>query len=247
MKKLKFFSIMIVVVFSCVLALGATARATTVEVPTVMLQAGEDTHMLEMRTLTSEETGKPIYVIESAQITTPDYEITVNAMLDPDPLIVYGISFMNMGNNPMNFFYSLMLPIATPALPHKVDSSLSYSMTDGTGNGLAVLPVGPNGFVQETYVDGGFVVGLDNAGAGLAPGVMSGIAGPFTVIGVDDGLGAVVRTSLAVTAAINLTGNFDTATLNGRSYLYPVPEPCALILLCCGLLGLIGLKRKNLF
>jgi hypothetical protein len=48
---------------------------------------------------------------------------------------------------------------------------------------------------------------------------------------------------IAVDGSIKPSGKLDAAT-GGGPYLFVVPEPSSVALVCCGLLGLLGLRRK---
>jgi hypothetical protein len=97
--------------------------------------------------------------------------------------------------------------------------------------------------------------------AGVNEGVVTGAfdvmnAGKFFKL-VTDGVpsvdvGAILPTGLSADAVLNgiqVDGSIKpsgklTAAPGGGPYLYVVPEPSSLALVCCGLLGLLGLRRK---
>jgi hypothetical protein len=55
--------------------------------------------------------------------------------------------------------------------------------------------------------------------------------------------GDALMAQIAIDGSIKPSGKLDAAT-GGGPYLYVVPEPSSVVLVCCGLLGLFGLRRR---
>jgi hypothetical protein len=146
----------------------------------------------------------------------------------------------------------------------------SFTMTTDPGVANGVVMTYDPGTGNIGYNGNGTLVSsfeLISASSQLNPaGVNAGvISGPFDVFTsakffklVTEGIGSVdigpvlpaglsgdaLMADLAIDGSIKPAGKLDAAA-GGGPYLYVVPEPSSLALVGCGLLGLLGLRRKH--
>jgi len=164
---------------------------------------------------TSSRRGKGVYEIENFSIKTADYEITLSALLDPDPSIAYAIGVIDFGA-PSTFGFLFLTPIVSTASPNLVEASIVGGLTDFTGDGVSLTPIGA--FTQVSSVGApltgmGVDVGLaasypaGNPGANYTYGSFA--AGPLA--GPSPGPWTLLQTI----ANFQLSGNGDGAALTG--------------------------------
>jgi hypothetical protein len=230
-----------------------TARADAILIeppdPFVNFQIGDDSYSLDLQTILGDD-EKEVYAFEFEIEKPGEYLVSGGGYFDPDPIISYGISVTNFTGGLKPYTFNFGTPIILPPGPTSVTSSLSYSLTDTTGNGIQLLPINP--FVQQNDV----AAPLTNMGVDLDPaGFIAGptgiptsyiSAGAFNIGPVPGPVQGTFNT-MTITTSFQLSGIGDIAVVTGSASINHIPEPCTMFLLCSGLLGLVGLKRKKLF
>lgn len=263
MKKMKFLTLFAFIILGLIIITAHVSSAVTIfdngengyEIPpSALIIVGDEEIPVELEEFENEE-GKIQYGISQFNLETPEFKIVMNAWLDPDPQIAYGLAVTNFLPGPQNFAFGWVVPIppgVVPAGPTTVASSLSYSLTDFTDNGISVAPIVPGTFIQTNDV--GFPitnmgVDLDNVGTsypGGGTGVSQSYFGAANInLGPQPGpLGPWA--SLMVNTNFTLSGNGDIVTMNGSATIIPspVPEPSCILLLSLGMICLVGVKKK---
>jgi hypothetical protein len=176
---------------------------------------------------------------DNTYIGNGEGSVTLNADLDPDPSIAYGIAVVDFGA-PSVFGFVFGTPIVPTGAPNFVTASIVGGLTDFTGDGVAITPVLPDSdgdTVPELQVaEVGFPT--TNMGVDVGPGASFPAAtagalypyGPFSS-GVLLGPGPGPWTFLSVSTSFMLSGGGDVAALTGFASIELVPEPHALCLL----------------
>lgn len=183
-------------------------------------------------------------------------QITINAALDPDPSIAYGVSVIDFGA-PSNFAFLFSTPIVPTSAPTSVNASIAGGLTDSatSANGVTISPtladMDGDGIaeIQIAFVDGSTNMGVDVGPAAsfpLLPPMVPGAnytyqhsAGPLA------GPGPGPYTTLSVNLAFSLSGGGDIAALTGFAEIVTVPEPSSLALLASAAAGLVLAVRRR--
>jgi hypothetical protein len=200
------------------------------------------------------EWGKP-----DSDPNTPEApaHITINAVLDPDPSIIYAMSVIDFGAA-STFGFIFIQPIVATAAPGVASHTESSSTTGGGGSTAPVTALAPPGgipvdgdavteqFVYTLSQDGGATylnVGLDIRPSfpGAAPSDtqaainLGPVAGPA---------GAGSYNVMRVDVNFSMAGGNDAYTFNGEATI-DVPEPsvAALLALSLGALA-VGARRR---
>jgi hypothetical protein len=185
------------------------------------------------------------------------FRAVVTGVLDPDPLIAYGITVTDFGA-PDTFTFTFTTPIVPTS--GVVTGSVSGGLTDTAGNGVSITPTvalgDPDGDtvaelqVNEVGVGGPPVftnMGVDVGGAmSFGPGLPGAnhVYGPFATGPIPGPAGA--WTSLQSRVEFTLSGGGDIASLTGFASI--VPEPSSLALVAIGamsILGRVALRRRK--
>jgi hypothetical protein len=217
------------------LGVGTSTPAQAAPIPpsaTVII--GGQLHEL---TLKVDPTKSTRYFVEEV-ISSDAFDVQVNATLDADALILFGINVVNLGANPLSVALSLGLGV----LPF-VDPTVAFSSISGTLNPGAQAPAGltlgvgqlgdPDGDGLDEMLVSGFDGGNLGIDVGLAASVPSpGLYGAFSSGSVAGPTGPLF-TFLQSNLSFSVTGGGDVADLQGNTSVQAVPEP--------GSLGLVGL------
>jgi hypothetical protein len=202
--------------------------------------------------------GSPGYEEFEYQTADGD-EIELSGLMDPDPVLSFGLTATDAGA-PSNFSFSFVLPLVpTISNPSHVFDSLSGGVTNGPAAGnvtvTALLP--PAGIPQDgdgntevqvfTLSDDGGVtwknVGLD-AGLTTVVPLAGGASGPYGVYnqGPIPTIAGGPWTHMRADINFRLSGGGDTLTLNGAKVIVPEPGTVGLALVA---LGTLGPRRKR--
>ncbi len=162
-----------------------------------------------------DESGKVMYGVEDFSIRNQDFEITLSALLNPDPSIAYAIGIADFGA-PSAFAFLFSTPIVPTGSPNAVNASIVGGLTDFTGDGVSITPTGAA--VQISSVFGP----LTNMGVDVGPAQSNGpgssgalysygafAAGPIA------GPGPGPWTGLQTATSFSLSGGGDLAALTG--------------------------------
>lgn len=176
-----------------------------------------------------------------------EFSISGNVSMSDDPQIIYGISATCFANGAANFSFGFTDTWVTPLTQHnRVYASWSGSCTDGTGDGVTIVPLSAGGKMQVTDLNGTNMT--VDVGNGYASG--AGFPGQSYDAGVESKgpkagpLGS--WTQMNTVLAFSLSGHNDVATMNGSSVIVPaIPEPASALLLLPGLLGVAMWRRKR--
>ncbi len=117
--------------------------------------------------------GSDKWIVDNYYMDAGGDHMMINATLDPDPSIAWGISVTDFGA-PSSFSFTFTSPIVPTSSPTTVTASLTGGMTDNTGNGISMTPTQAN-------LDGDLFLELQTSA--------TGIGGPTTNMGVDVGTG----------------------------------------------------------
>jgi hypothetical protein len=165
-----------------------------------------------------------------------------------DPFIIFGVGATNNTGGLLTFGFAFSMPISL-AEPITADASVSYSLTDGAGDGATLFPTSGTGKVvdsQDIRLSPFLSTdkGVDVGDACTVMGAGAHNCGPYTagptVFGVP---GGPTYDLMSVIVAFGLTAH-DAAGVSGR-VSQEVPEPGTLLLLGAGLLGLSVSGRKR--
>lgn len=143
-------------------------------------------------------------------------------LLDPDPIITYGLAVTDFGA-PSSFSFLFITPIVPTGPGTVVAASVAGSLTDGGTDGVTITPTGT--FLQSS------TLGLPTTSMGLDIGATeSGIAGGSDVygpyaVGPIAGPAGGPWTLLGVGVSFGLTGGGDVATLSGRASVETASVP----------------------
>lgn len=182
-------------------------------------------------------------------IEVPDvFSVFLTGVLDPDPSIAYALTVTDFGAS-TTFSFQFGTPIVPTGSPNVVAASLSGTLTDTTGNGVALTPVGST--VQTAAVNTSTNLGVDLGTAASHSGTtqppLSYAYGPFGA-GPIAGPGPGPWTSLFVHTVFTLSGDGDLASLAGSASInelsQPVPEPGLMALMAVGLGVMLGHRRR---
>lgn len=173
-----------------------------------------------------------------------EFSASLSGVIDPDPMISYGISVTDFGA-PSVFGFFFSTPIVPVVGPNTVDASIAGALNDFTGNGVSITPTGP--LLQSSTVSAPLTaMGVDVGPAAVhGPGPAGAFYtyGAFTAGPIAGPAG--VWTSLSATLGFTLSGGGDIAVLTGFAQIVPVPEPSSFALLGMGAAALALVVRKR--
>lgn len=183
-------------------------------------------------------------------IETPEFEVMVEGMMDPDPSIGYGIAVSDFGA-PSTFGFSFFTPIVPTGPATTVDASVAGALTDLTGDGVSITPTGATLQTSSVFApmtSMGVDVGAAAAFPAGAPGALH-TYGPF-VDGPKSGpVAAGAWTGLGVSTSFSLSGGGDIAALTGFAQVLTAPAVpdagASAALLGLTFLGLGAARRRS--
>jgi len=241
---------------SLAVALASVALAgpaSAGEVLTPIARCLVDGTSIEMPVTADPSTGG--WLIDNWYYSSAEVQITLSALLDPDPQIVYAASVIDFGA-PSSFGFVFQQAIVPTPAPGSVSHSHSSSTTNGGGLDTPVgalpppfgIPVDADGIpeisVYTVSTDGGgsfLNAGLDLSPSftGAAPSDTQGAFNPAAIAGP---AGAGFYDLMRIDINFSMDGGSDAYTFNGIAEV--VPEPATALLLGLGLAGL-GVARRT--
>jgi hypothetical protein len=189
------------------------------------------------------------YILPPTTVGDPSRgTVTVSGLANADPFITYAVAVIDSGA-PSTFGFSFSIPNALPASPATtVNSSLVGGLTDTTGDGVSITPVGPATLLMDNYLsDLNTFVWSVGSGVSHGPGAPGAFYayGPYA-FGPAAGPANPPLTGLFITTLdFTLSGGGDAAALTGYCAINPAPIPSTLLLLGSGFLGLAGLRLRK--
>jgi hypothetical protein len=225
-----------------------SAQAAAVPITGVIINVAGQTIQLPASADGSVRIGDPISIVNVGQIVARIDSL--NALLDADPFIAYGIAVTNLSAVPLTFNFSFSSPYLGGPY-NSLESSHSSSVTDSGSRpdgSITVSPVLPLTNIHNPHIDG-VPVTAANLGAGCA---LAGAPG-FSASCNTNPLVAVPVSTFAtgffdVTVGFTLSPN-DIYTANGRVELKntAVQESGTFTLLGLGLtaIGFVSCRRRS--
>ncbi len=183
-----------------------------------------------------------------------EWKVTLNALLDPDPEILYAASVIDFGA-PSSFGFLFSQAIVPTTAPGIVSHTHSSSTTDGGGGAgtpvtalppPAIIPTdgAPDEIAVYTLSTNGGASFL-NAGMDLSPSFVgaapSDTQGPFSEGPSAGPALAGAYNLMRVDLNFGMDGNGDIYTFNGRATVIPEPSTIALLLVA----GLLLFVRRS--
>lgn len=239
---------------------GPVAAVTIGDVTVSLFVNGSEMDLQNpaMGTMSTEqdpETGATIFHWDNIGKGNPNFQITLDASLDPDPQIVYAASVIDFGTA-STFGFVFQQVIVPTAAPGSVSHSHASSTTDANGGGTPVTAVAPPAGIP---VDGDataeiavYTVSTNagttflNAGLDLSPsfvgGSPSGTQGPFNEGPGAGPAGSGSYNAMRVDVNFSMGGGSDAYTFNGLASVV-VPEPATVLLVGGALLALCARRR----
>ncbi len=196
----------------------------------------------------------------SPAITGDGYSITIDALLDPDPVIDYGMTVVNNTGGALAISVLLSQSITLTTAPGSVNTSMSGSTTNG-GGGAGLVTVTPLGSPVPTDSDGipeiqVFTLSTDGGGSlsnadidlgtlfNSNPALTSDTHGPFNSAIIAGPIPAGLYDFMRLDLNFSVSGSGDTYTFNGSARVVPEPETAVLMLLGLFGLGYFGRRRS---
>jgi hypothetical protein len=194
---------------------------------------------------------------EVSLVDDGEWAIALDASLDPDPQITYGLVVTDFGA-PTTFGFIFSLPIVPTAAPGSVTHGFSSLTVDGGGGlGTPVTALDPAG----VPVDGDSIAELAvyllstdagatllNAGMDLGASFVgtspSGVQGPFGEGPIAGPAGAGFYDLMRIQLSFSMDGGGDIFGAAGVATVVPEPGTAALLGLGMGGLALIGRRRE---
>jgi hypothetical protein len=241
-------------------AVPSLCSATVIAIPaSLTITVGEDKYSPELQilkkspvlpTLAGREEAAvlcpgPIegvcYSIPAFSAETPDYKLSVSAILNPDPFVTFVVGLVNLNNAPLfaTFTYSTAV---VPALYNFATSSLGVTLTDIDNNGASIS------YMLNSQLNGIAPAGMD-MGVDLSGTCTDGAGLPQTVVCPNSkvsSFGPALGTSLSAVLTVTLSAK-DSFSSTGIVEIFPVPEPGLLSFGTIGIgLGISGLIIRRL-
>ena len=177
-------------------------------------------------------------------VSSAEFSADISGVMDPDPMISYGISVSDFGA-PSVFGFFFSTPIVPVVGANTVDASVAGALNDFTGNGVSITPTGP--LLQLSTV--GLPTTSMGVDVGPAAAFGAGPAGAFYTYGafasgvIPGPVGA--WTVLSTSIGFTLSGGGDIVVLTGFAEILPVPEPSSMALLGMGVAAFALMARRR--
>lgn len=167
-----------------------------------------------------------------------------------DPVLHFGVGASTLGAAGATFGFNFDLPIALQGLIN-ANSSVGYTLTDGSGDGAQIAGIGTDKIVRAFEVDT-TVFGIGSINKGVDVGDTFAFAGDgnpqvqqsgiFNAVNSFNGNLAYDLMSVQIDFALSPD---DSVGLSGFVQQVVVPVPAAVWLFGSGLLGMVGIARRK--
>ena len=87
----------------------------------------------------TDDQGQPVWKFDEFTLRDPDFEVTFQATLDPDPSISYSLAVIDLGS-PTAFSFLFSTPIVPTGSPNTVAASVLGTLSDAGGDGVSLTP-----------------------------------------------------------------------------------------------------------
>jgi hypothetical protein len=235
------------------------AQSKAIEIASVAVFDGEQTHILQGRIEEGDKLGETFFTLPEPVLIGGEVDgfmiTSLNVTFNQDPSIAYGVAVTDFGA-PSLFGFVFATPIFATANPASVRSTFSASFTDAGQNGLfsSTPPVSdPDGDgIDESQTFDVFDGVLKNAGVDIAaafafagaPGTSDSL--PAEADGLIPAPAGGPFTGLQLSLFTTLSGGGDIYTANGLGEIVETAVPDAgssLALLGMASIGLGALSR----
>lgn len=175
---------------------------------------------------------------------TAQYAIDWSLNVNPDPFVNGSFSITNLSSSAQDFTVTLNLPVTPSFSPGIMSGSIDATIFDKSGDGSASLqPTSSNSNIYFGTIDG--LNALSLFGMGLT---CNGAPSPGCSINSSDAQSSIpvsgVNTKIGTKLIFNLSAG-DQVTFLTHFEVLPVPVPAAAWLMGSALVGLAGVRRKQ--
>ncbi len=181
----------------------------------------------------------------TGMLAGPDWLLSVNVQTNPDPLIQYSVSAVNLGDGPLAFSFTFSTPLLLGPYG-QVTSSFKGTVTDLLGDGVTISGISQtallNGVTVPAVQLGPFVCPADpNVPGTVSPCPAGPGFGPANAA-VPAALYATLGTSLNFTVSPVDQASFDGSVLLDAA---SIPEPATAGLMGLALLCAAGYRVRS--